>query len=230
MVLTAAADSNTTDEDCLFINVYAPTDASTDSPLPVYFYISGGGFNALSDANLNGTSLIQASDHSIVVVTFNYRVGLFGFLASAEVEADSTASVNNGLYDQRKALEWVQKYIHHFGGDPSHVTIGGASAGAASVFYHLTAYEGRNDSLFSAAAAESQSFATMLTIDESQYQYDYIINATNCSSETDTLSCLRSVSAPDIQRVNKNLPFPQSSGPPAYMYSESPQNLPQEWT
>ena len=103
-------------------------------------------------------------------MTFNYRVGLFGFLASAEVRDDPTASVNNGLHDQRKALEWVQKYIHHFGGDPKHVTIGGASAGAASVFYHLTAYNGRDEGLFHAAAAESQSFATVLTIEESQYQ------------------------------------------------------------
>lgn len=216
----ATAEGDTQDEDCLFLDVYAPTNASSDEPLPVYFYISGGGFNALSDGNLNGTRLIRASDYNMVVVTFNYRVGLFGFLASAEVEDDPTASVNNGLHDQRKALEWVQKYIRQFGGDPDHVTIGGASAGAASVFYHLTAYEGRNDSLFSAAAAESQSFATVLTIDESQYQYDYITDATNCSSASDTLSCLRSVSAADIQRVNKNIPFPQSEGAPAYMYSE----------
>lgn len=219
-MLTATAESDKEDEDCLFVDVYAPTNASADEPLPVYFYISGGGFNSIADANLNGTRLIRASDYNMVVVTFNYRVGLFGFLASAEVESDPTASVNNGLHDQRKALEWVQKYIHQFGGDPGHVTIGGASAGAASVFYHLTAYEGRNDSLFSAAAAESQSFATVLTIDESQYQYEYLTDATNCSSESDTLSCLRGLSAADIQRVNKNIPFPQSPGVPAYMYSE----------
>jgi carboxylesterase type B len=152
------------------------------------------------------------------VVAFNYRVGLFGFLASAEVAKDPTAAVNNGLRDQRAALQWVQKYIHLFGGDPKHVTIGGASAGAASVVYHLTAYGGRDDGLFAGAAAESQSFATQLTIDESQYQYDYIIKATNCSEASDTLKCLRSVSAPDIQRVNKNLPFPGSPGAPAYMY------------
>lgn len=219
-MLTATAEDDTQDEDCLFLNIYAPTNASADEPLPVYFYISGGGFNALADGNLNGTRLIRASDYNMVVVTANYRVGLFGFLASAEVEDDPTASVNNGLRDQRKALEWVQKYIRQFGGDPNHVTIGGASAGGASVFYQLTAYEGRNDSLFSAAAAESQSFGTMLTIDESQYQYDYITDATNCSSASDTLSCLRSVPAADIQRVNKNIPFPQSEGPPGFMYSE----------
>jgi cholinesterase len=184
----------------------------------VYFYISGGGFSSVSNTNPNGSYLVQASGHQVVIVSFNYRVGLFGFLASAEVRDDPSSSVNNGLYDQRKALEWVNKYIKHFGGDPNHVTIGGESAGAASVFYQLTAYNGRDDGLFHAAAAESQSFATQLTIDESQYQYDYIVNATNCSTATNTLSCLRAVSADDIQRVNKNIPFPNSPGAPAYMY------------
>ncbi len=99
-----------TSEDCLFIDIYAPTDARTSQKkLPVYFFIQGGGFASLSNANFNGTGLIEASDFNIVVVTFNYRVGPYGFLASEEVQEG--ASLNNGLKDQLKALEWVQKHI-----------------------------------------------------------------------------------------------------------------------
>lgn len=77
--------------------------------LPVYFFIQGGGYNSLSNPNYDGTGLIEASDNGIVVVTFNYRVGPYGFLASEEVERE--ASLNNGLKDMIKALQWVQKYI-----------------------------------------------------------------------------------------------------------------------
>lgn len=92
------------------MDIYTPTDAVTSGRnLPVYFFIQGGGFAELSNPNYNGSYLVEASDHNIVVVTFNYRVGPFGFLAGKEVEEG--ASLNNGLKDQLKALEWVQKHI-----------------------------------------------------------------------------------------------------------------------
>jgi carboxylesterase type B len=87
--------------------VYAPTDAKK---LPVYIYIQGGGFNSNSNSNYNGSGLITASGLNVVIVNFNYRVGLYGFLASKEVKEDG--DLNNGLKDQRKVFEWVQKYIH----------------------------------------------------------------------------------------------------------------------
>jgi carboxylesterase type B len=94
-------------EDCLFLNIYAPTNATAAHPVFVFF--QGGGFNSLSAPNLNGSSLIQAGDHDLVVVTFNYRVGPYGFLASKEVQ--SNGDLNVGLLDQRKVLQWIQKYI-----------------------------------------------------------------------------------------------------------------------
>ena len=107
--LDTAVPRNTA-EDCLFLDVYAPTNAvSSGSKLPVYFFIQGGGFASLSNPNYNGSGLVEASGNNIVVVTFNYRVGPFGFLASEEVEQG--ASLNNGLKDQLKALEWVHKHI-----------------------------------------------------------------------------------------------------------------------
>ena len=114
----------------------------------MYFFIQGGGFNFNSNANYDGSGLVTASGKSIVVVTFNYRVGPYGFLASREVQGNPSASLNNGIHDQRKALKWVQKYITQFGGNPKHVVLGGASAGAASIAFHLTAHGGRNDGLF----------------------------------------------------------------------------------
>lgn len=76
----------------------------------MYIFLQGGGFNSLSAPNQNGSSLVVAGDLDLVVVTFNYRVGVFGFIASEEVEANG--DVNVGLHDQRAVFEWVQKYIH----------------------------------------------------------------------------------------------------------------------
>jgi len=207
--------SNTTSEDCLFLDVYAPSNATANSKLPVFFFIQGGGFNGDSNPNLNGSGLIKAADMDIVVVNFNYRVGLYGFLASQEVQ--SGGSINNGLKDQIKALQWVQKYIAQFGGDPSHVVVGGDSAGAASVTLLLTAYGGRDDHYFIGTAAESQSFATQWTVPESQFMYDNLVIRTECVGE-DSLACLRNLSAEDIQKVNFNTPFPGSQDAPLYMY------------
>lgn len=147
------------------------------------------------------------------MVTFNYRVGPWGFLASA-----SSGVSNNGLRDQRKALEWVQKYISAFGGDPGHVVIGGDSAGAASVSLQMTAFGGRNDNLFHGAAAESVSFATILTPSESQYQYDALSKSVGCDHDQ-SLVCLRSKSASDIEAQNYNIPYPGRKHPPLYMFN-----------
>jgi carboxylesterase type B len=96
-------------EDCLYADVYAPTNVTNTTTLPVFVWIQGGGFNELTNANYDGTGLIEASDFNIVVVTFNYRVGPYGFLASQEVE--QSGGLNNGLKDMIKLLQWVQKYI-----------------------------------------------------------------------------------------------------------------------
>ncbi|KAM3420542.1 Carboxylic ester hydrolase [Cercospora zeina] len=205
-------------EDCLFLDVFAPSNATKDSKLPVFFFISGGGFNSLSNVKYNGSGIIEAAEHDAVVVLFNYRVGPYGFLASKEI-VKGGAGINNGLKDQRKALEWVQKYISHFGGNPEHVVIGGASAGAQSVSLQVTAYGGRDDGLFQGTAAESQSFPPVRSIEESQFAYDNLVIRTNCTASwNDTLGCLRNVSAADLQRENYNTPFPGAQEAALYMY------------
>ena len=109
--------ANTTSEDCLFLDVYAPSDAQKGTVkgllhrdlLPVYIFIQGGGFNSNANPNFNGSGLITASGNNIVIVTFNYRVGPYGFLASKEVKRDG--DLNVGLKDQRKVFQWVQRHI-----------------------------------------------------------------------------------------------------------------------
>lgn len=96
-------------EDCLFVNVYTPSNATRKSNLKVWVYISGGGYAALSNANYNGTEVVVHSGYEVILVTFNYRVGAFGFLASEKVRQNG--DLNAGLLDQRKLLQWVQKYI-----------------------------------------------------------------------------------------------------------------------
>jgi carboxylesterase type B len=96
-------------EDCLFINVWAPSTATPKSKLPVWFYIQGGGYIANSNANYNGSKVVEESGGNIVFVNFNYRASAWGFLASERIRVNG--DLNAGLLDQRKALEWVQKYI-----------------------------------------------------------------------------------------------------------------------
>ncbi|WP_297046162.1 carboxylesterase family protein [Thermoflavifilum sp.] len=125
--------SDTTSEDCLYLNVWAPArPGKTPYPVLVYFY--GGGFVAGdgSEWRYDGASLAQKG---IVVVTVNYRLGIFGFFAHPELTRESPhhASGNYGLLDQQAALQWVHDNIAAFGGDPRRVTIGGESAGSISV-------------------------------------------------------------------------------------------------
>ena len=194
--------------------MWAPGNASG---LPVFFFTPGGGFNSNGNIHSNGSGLVIASCYNIVIVKLNYRVGPYGFLAGREIQR--AASLNNGLKDQIKALQWVQKHITQFGGDPDHVTIGGDSAGAASVSLLMSAYNGTLTGLFHAAAAESPSFGVMLDVNESQNMYDGLVKRTHCTHATDTLSCLRNLSAHDLQVANKRTPLPGAPGLPLFMYS-----------
>lgn len=99
-------------EDCLYLDVYAPTEKNPDTSAggwPVFVFIQGGGLNSNSNPNMDGVPFIQSSGNNFVVVTFNYRVGPYGFLTSKEVEADG--DLNVGLLDQRAVFKWVQSYI-----------------------------------------------------------------------------------------------------------------------
>ncbi|MDR3774143.1 MAG: carboxylesterase family protein [Terracidiphilus sp.] len=120
-------------EDCLFLNVYAPATSSKKSKLPVMFWIHGGGYSggASSEPRHNGDFLPLKG---VVLVTVNYRLGVFGFLATSDLAKEAGGVAGNyGLLDMVSGLEWVKANIANFGGDPGNVTIFGESAGSAAV-------------------------------------------------------------------------------------------------
>src|SRR6185437_7232477 len=120
-------------EDCLYLNVFSPAKADRGKKLPVMFWIHGGGYQAgsASEPRHNGDYLPLKG---VVLVTINYRLGVFGFLATPALAGeDDGAAGNYGLMDQVAALKWVHANIRAFGGDPENVTIFGESAGSMSV-------------------------------------------------------------------------------------------------
>ena len=133
--------SPSTSEDCLYLNVWTPAKLNRPRQrrLPVLLYVYGGGFMAgdSSEKRYDGAALAR---RGIVVVTMNYRLGVFGFFSHPELTASSPhhASGNYGLLDQAAALAWVKRNIAAFGGDPHHITIGGESAGSMSVSALMT--------------------------------------------------------------------------------------------
>jgi len=120
-------------EDCLYLNIYTAAKSARDRR-PVMVWIHGGAFTSGAGELYDGEELAKKG---AVVVTVNYRLGVFGFLAHPELtkESDRNSSGNYALLDQIAALEWVQKNIAAFGGDPKRVTIFGESAGSWSVNY-----------------------------------------------------------------------------------------------
>lgn len=122
--------SYASDEDSLRLNIWRPIDASAVEPRPVLVYIHGGAFTSGSGALplYDGSAL--ASQEDLIVVTLNYRLGVFGFLAGDAL--GGTTAGNQGLLDQLAALRWVQQNVRAFGGDPDRVTVAGESAGSGS--------------------------------------------------------------------------------------------------
>ena len=123
------------DEDCLYLNVWAPakTVGKTDAGLPVAMWIHGGAFDHGwgNEITMDGDAW---ASRGVIMVTINYRVGIFGFFSHPELSAEGEgASGNYGIYDQIAALKWIKKNIAQFGGDPSNITILGQSAGGMSV-------------------------------------------------------------------------------------------------
>ncbi|MEP6886446.1 MAG: carboxylesterase family protein, partial [Gammaproteobacteria bacterium] len=140
-------------EDCLTLNVWTPVGAGRRK-LPVMVWIYGGGFLAggTSEPRQDGEHL---ADKGVVVVSMNYRLGIFGFFAHPELAAESPqhAAGNYGLLDQTAALRWVARNIAAFGGDPAKVTIFGESAGSMSVSAQMASPVA--EGLFARAIGES---------------------------------------------------------------------------
>lgn len=188
----------TVSEDCLYLNVFAPSNATAtpDNKRPVLYFVQGGGFQSNSNANFNGSDLAVFGD--IVVVQINYRVGPFGFAQSKEIK--DGGSLNNGLKDMIQGLKWTKQNIAMFGGEPDQVVVGSDSAGATAVAMLLAAFADKDPGLFKGVILESASEATMRTLEQGQEQYDCLTNATGCANATgDSLACLRGLKAEALQ-------------------------------
>jgi len=199
---TTLMNAASEDEDCLYLNVWAPAKAAS---LPVMLWIHGGG-NVNGSASepvpyvnkglfYDGTSL---STQGVVVVTFNYRLGVFGFFDHAGLAEEGG---NQGLLDQVAALEWVKKNIAKFGGDPKNVTIFGESAGSLDVCYHLASARSRG--LFHKAISQSGGCTTLLqTKALAQTAADGLATKLECTGSADeVLSCLRDKSVSELLNV-----------------------------
>lgn len=188
---------STQSEDCLYLNVYAPVQFPT-KPLPVMFWIHGGGFQGGggNETRLNGTWDV-ALMKGVVIVTFNYRLNVFGFAASELLRPrDPLQSTGNyGILDQRQAMRWVQANIGAFGGDNSHVFLVGQSAGASSVSKHLVMPASWG--LFHVAGMQSGAFYDGLeqkAVADQEGEFSNLLRTANCSS----VSCLLSIPAEDL--------------------------------
>ena len=152
------------DEDCLYLNVWTPFPAPSKAPVMVWIH---GGGNVNGSANepvpflntgLFYSGQFLAEGHGVVVVSLNYRLGVFGFLAQPDLVAEEGHSGNQGLQDQQMALQWVHDNIAAFGGDPGNVTIFGESAGSFDVCMHVASPASAG--LFHRAISESGGCTT----------------------------------------------------------------------
>ncbi|KAI0544550.1 alpha/beta-hydrolase [Xylaria curta] len=200
-------------EDCLYLNVYTGAEGATNRPVLVWLHFGAFVFGAGSNPMLDGKKLAA---QGITVVTVNFRLGRFGFLALPELSAESghQTSGNYGILDQIAALKWVQRNIKAFGGDPTNVTVGGASSGGASV--HVLRVSPLAKGLFSKAICESGPgvapalngpghIAAYLTLAAAEEAGTEIRQALGASS----LAELRGMSPDKILAVN----LPRTQGP-----------------
>ena len=186
------------EEDCLLLDVNVPIQPAS-ARLPVLVEFHGGGYVQGNSESYAGLPLVEASKGNIVIVNVQYRLGAYGFLNAAAVRSDGTANV--GLLDQRSALNWVNRHIQAFGGDPNRVTISGGSAGGGSVTAQMMMYGGVSNPPFHAAIAEYpwwQPYHDSATLDS---QYKQLLTAANCSN----LACLRSLPSDQLVTATQDV-------------------------
>jgi len=202
-------------EDCLTLNVWTPEGAKPGS-LPVMVWIFGGGFVAggTSEGRQDGQFLPH---RGVVVVSMNYRLGIFGFFVHPDLTAESPhhASGNYGLMDQTAALEWVKRNIAAFGGDPRNVTIFGESAGSFAVSTQMASPLAKG--LFAKAIGESGGafFSGGLGYEPRAEREAKDVQFAQTALHASTLAELRKISPDDLVKAvtAKTTPPPPHFGP-----------------
>jgi carboxylesterase type B len=163
-------------EDCLFLNVVAPpAESAARAPSPVLVYIHAGEFHYGSGADRESDMPYFAPD--AVLVTINYRIGIFGFLASEDLRSRSVrgGTGNYGVQDQRLALRWVRHHVASFGGNASNIILMGESSGGTSVAYHLVST--RSAGLFDRVIMESPGLTQTKRLADASLNYHYVLSA-----------------------------------------------------
>ncbi|GAB6023581.1 hypothetical protein CHUAL_008352 [Chamberlinius hualienensis] len=213
------------DEDCLVLNIYVNQNERQASNLPVMVFIHGGSFIIGSGRkDYYGPEFIM--DYPVVLVTINYRLGALGFYSTN----DSSAYGNYGMMDQLLALEWVQKYIKHFNGNSSDVTVFGQSAGAASINFHQLSP--LSEGLFNKAILESGTALNPWAYNPNVIQLSQqFASQLECSKDTtaDTVDCLRSIGVEQLLSINVNVnngwsPVIDAPGGPGFL-TDNPETL-----
>jgi carboxylesterase type B len=198
-------------EDCLYLNIYAPLNASSSTLLPVLVWIHGGGFFLGGKDQYNLTRF--ASTGAVVGVSINYRLGPFGFL-----RVDEESPGVNGFLDQVQALKWIRANIANFGGDPDKVTIAGESAGGSSVLLHLISPA--SNGLFHQAYASSPWSSIAPTMIDANVTSATFAMVANCSSD-DLRSCIQNATAEFImEKYGAYQQLCSSQGIPYYAYHD----------
>ncbi|CAG7833495.1 unnamed protein product [Allacma fusca] len=213
------ANRSSGSENCLFLNVYTPivpsqrpASVNARSLLPVMVYIHGGGFSA-GGGDVVGPRKFMKLD--VVLVTFNYRLGLLGFLSTG----DEILPGNYGLLDQIAALEWVKQNIRSFGGNPESVTIFGDSAGAASVNFLMLSPRATSLKLFHRAIMQSGSALCDWAVEPNPREFaDIIAEELECSGNSEDIrTCLKEKTPEELvkaqQSTIKTWAFPIRTAP-----------------
>ncbi len=183
-------------EDCLHLNVTAPYSDKSDleRKRAVIVWIHGGAFVGGSSALYPLDYMAKSGD--VVVVSMNYRLGIFGFTAHPAFDEDYNGGY--GLEDQRAALRWVRKNIAAFGGDPDNITVAGESAGAAGVCMHILAPD-ETTGLFHKAIVQSAGCVTPLpTLEEGKKIGQKVASLVGCGDDATALACLRGKPVKDL--------------------------------
>ena len=205
-------------EDCLTLNVFTPTQVR--APLPVMVWIHGGGLVTGGSFFYDPSPLVTQGN--LIVVTINYRLGYLGFFAHRAIDAEGHLNGNYGLMDQQFALQWVQRNIAAFGGNPDRVTVFGESAGGQSVYSNLASPTAKG--LFQRAIAESGAYV------EFQDYFDFIVSlatgetvgtsavpsgeaiATSVGCGSQRAGCLRAVPASTLALAEPGTVYPFVDG------------------
>ena len=189
------------DEDCLFLNIRTPENATPDSKLPALIYIHGGGFTGGCGHEKHFDGAVWAKK-GVISVTINYRLGPMGFACLPELKEEAGHTGNYGLYDQIAAIEWVKNNISAFGGDGEKITIMGQSAGAMSV-QHLCQSD-ITDGLFRSAVMSSGVGMASFMTGTPEKKYDFWKEVMK-NTGTETLEEFRNVSAETLFREWKKV-------------------------